>query len=84
MTDSSSKTETGLSLNDAVKVPPGNIPLMRGILMRTRAAEVMMIFYIEKFFRTIYISTKDSNLRLLFLPNGGFSKHKHLTHSQVI
>ena len=44
--------------------------------MRTRAAEVMMIFDIEKFFRTIYISPKDSNLRLLLLPKGGFSAHK--------
>ena len=35
-----------------------------------------MIFGIEKFFRTIYISPKDSNLRLLFLPRGGFSMHK--------
>ena len=76
VTDSSCKTETGLSLNDVVKAPPGNIPSMRGILMRTRGAEVMMIFDIEKFFRTIYISPKDSNLRLLLLPKGGFAAHK--------
>ena len=75
VTDSSSKTETGISLNEVVQQPPGKIPDMRGIIMRTRAADQLVIYDISKFFRTVYISDKDSDLRLLYLPIGGFENY---------
>ena len=35
--DSSMRTESGLSLNDVTQPAPGNVPNLRGILMRSRS-----------------------------------------------
>jgi len=73
VTDSSMKTETGLSLNDVTKDAPGQVPDMRGILMRARTHNFFTVFDIRKFFRSVSISEQDSLLRLVFVPAQTFS-----------
>ena len=61
-TDSSMRTESGLSLNDVTQPAPGDIPNLRGILMRSRCHPYYAVFDIKKFFRSVLISDKDSYL----------------------
>ena len=64
-TDSSMRTETGLSLNDVSQPAPGNVPNMRGILLRSRCHPHFAVYDIQKFFRSVLPSTKDSFLRIM-------------------
>ena len=73
VTDSSMNTETGLSLNDVTKPAPGYVPDMRGIIMRSRIHEYMSVFDIQKFFRSVRISDRDSLLRIIAVPEKSFS-----------
>jgi len=73
-TDSSMRTETGLSLNDATQPAPGNVPNLRGILMRSRSHNHYAVYDIKKFFRSVLISDKDSYLRIVCVPTNFFSK----------
>ena len=72
-TDSSMRTETGLSLNDVSQPAPGNVPNMRGILLRSRCHPHFAVYDIQKFFRSVLTSTKDSFLRIVCVPSGFFS-----------
>ena len=72
-TDSSMRTETGLSLNDVSQPAPGNVPNMRGILLRSRCHPHFAVYDIQKFFRSVLTSTKDSFLRIMCVPSGFFS-----------
>ena len=73
-TDSSMRTETGLSLNDVTQPAPGNVPNLRGILMRSRCHLHYAVYDIEKFFRSVLISDKDSFLRIICVPSNSFSE----------
>ena len=72
-TDSSMRTETGLSLNDVSQPAPGNVPNMRGILLRSRCHPHFAVYDIQKFFRSVLTSIKDSFLRIVCVPSGFFS-----------
>ncbi len=72
-TDSSMRTETGLSLNDVSQPAPGNVPNMRGILLRSRCHPHFAVYDIQKFFRSVLTSTKDSFLRIMCVPSNFFS-----------
>ena len=71
--DSSMRTETGLSLNDVSQPAPGNVPNMRGILLRSRCHPHFAVYDIQKFFWSMLTSTKDSFLRIMCVPSGFFS-----------
>ena len=72
-TDSSMHTETGLSLKDISQPAPGNVPNMRGILLRSRCHPHFAVYDIQKFFKSVLTSTKDSFLRIMCVPSGFFS-----------
>ena len=72
-TDSSMRTETGLSLNDVSQPAPGNVPNRRGILMHSRCNPHFAVYDILKFFWSVLTSTKDSFLRIMCVPSGFFS-----------
>ena len=72
-TDSSMRTETGLSLNVVSQPAPGNVPNMRGILLRSRCHSHFAVYDIQKFFRSVFTSTKDSFLRIVCVQSGFFS-----------
>ena len=72
-TDSSMHTETGLSLNDVSQPAPGNVPYMREIMLRSRCHPHFAVYDIQKFFRSVLTSTKDSFLRIVCVQSGFFS-----------
>ena len=72
-TDSSMKTETGLSLNDVTQPAPGDVPSLRGILMRSRCHPHYAVYDIKKFFRSVRTSDQDSYLRIVCVPATSFS-----------
>ena len=49
-TDSSMKTEIGLSLNKVTQPAPGDVPSLREILMRSRCHPYSAVYDIKKFF----------------------------------
>ena len=72
-TDSSMKTETGLSLNDVTQPAPRDAPSLRGILMRSRCHPHYAVYDIKKFFRSVHTSDQDSYLRIVCVPSNSFS-----------
>ena len=72
-TDSSMSTESGLSLNDVPQPAPGNVPSLRGILMRSRSHPHYAVYDIMKFFRSVLTTDKDSFLRIVCVPANSFS-----------
>ena len=46
---------------------------MRGILLRSRCHSLFAVYDIQKFFRSVLTSTKDSFLRIMCVPSGFFS-----------
>ena len=72
-TDSSMRTESGLSLNDVTQPAPGNVPSLRGILMRSRSHPHYAVYDIMKFFRSVLTTDKDSFLRIVCVPSNSFS-----------
>jgi len=74
VTDTSARTETGVCLNDVMRDPPGKLQDMRGILLRSRAAKDLVVYDIKQFYRSVKLSMRDSMLRLMWLPVGGFKK----------
>ena len=48
-TDSSMRTESGLSLNEVTKPAPGVVPKLRGILLRSRCRKFFAVYDIKKF-----------------------------------
>ncbi len=74
-TDSSMRTESGLSLNDVTQPAPGNVPSLRGILMRSRSHPHYAVYDIKKFFRSVLTTDKDSFLRIVCVPYNSFSSH---------
>ena len=72
VTDSSCRTESGLSLNHTVRDPPGLVQDMRGIIIRSRTADNLLLFDIKQFFRSIHLTTRDSMLRLMMIPSDRF------------
>ena len=72
-TDSSMRTESGLSLNEVTQSAPGDVPSLRGILMRSRSHPFYTVYDIKKFFRSVRISDKDSFLRIVCFPSNSFS-----------
>ena len=74
-TDSSMRTESGLSLNDVTQPAPGNVPSLNGILMHSRTHPYYAVYDIKKFFRSVNITTKDSFLRIVCVPYNSFSSH---------
>ena len=71
-TDSSMRTESGLSLNEVTQPAPGDVPSLRGILMRSRSHPFYAVYDIKKFFRSVRISDKDSFLRIVCVPSNSF------------
>ena len=72
-TDSSIRTETGLRLNNVSLPAPGNVPNMRGILIRSRCHPHFAVYDIQKFFRSVLTSVKDSFLRIMCVLSNFFS-----------
>ena len=72
-TDSSMKTQTGLSLNEVTKPAPGDVPSLPGILAKSRCSDFFAVYDIKKFFRSVRISDKDSYLRIVCVPQNSFS-----------
>ena len=72
-TDSSMKTETGLSLNEVTQLAPGDVPSLQGILMRSRCHPHYAVYKIKKFFRSVRTSNQDSYLRIVCVPSNSFS-----------
>ena len=72
-TDSSMPTESGLSLNDITQPAPGNVPSLRGILMRSRSHPYYAVYDITKFFRSVLTTDKDLFLRIVCVPYNSFS-----------
>ena len=72
-TDSSMRSETGLSLNDVTQPAPGVVPSHRGILMRSRGHPYYAVYDIKKFFRSVRTTEKDSFLRIVCVPSNSFS-----------
>ena len=76
-TDSSMRSESGLSLNDVTKPAPGDVHSLRGILLRSRCHNFYAIYDIKKFFRSV--PNSDSEIKLIkceidkILSKGGFS-----------
>ena len=82
-TDSSMRTESGLSLNGVTKPAPGVIPSLQGILLRSRCHLFYSVFDIKKFFRSVRISNKDSYLRIVCVPSSSFSTKPSSTPSWI-
>ena len=72
-TDSSMRTESGLSLNDVTKPAPGVVLKLRCILLRSRCRKFFAVYDIKKFFRSVRISERDSYLRIVCIPFPSFS-----------
>ena len=72
-TDSSMRSESGLSLNDVTKPAPGDVPSLRGILLHLRCHNFYAVYDIKKFFRSVFTSDKDSYLRIVCVPATSFS-----------
>ena len=72
-TDSSMRTESGLSLNDVTQPAPGNVPSLRGILTCSRSHPYYAVYVITKFFRSVLTTEKDSFLRIVCVPFNSFS-----------
>ena len=72
-TDSSIRTETGLRLNNVSLPAPGNVLIMRGILIRSRCHPHFAVYDIQKFFRSVLTSVKDSFLRIMCVLSNFFS-----------
>ena len=72
-TDSSMHTESGLSLNEVTQPAPGDVPSLRGILMRSRSHLFYAVYDIKKFFRSVRTRDKDSFLRIVCVPSISFS-----------
>ena len=73
MTNSSMRTETGISLKEVTKPAPGIVPSLRGILIQSRCTNYFAFYYIQKFFRSVRTSVKDSYLRIVCVPFPSFS-----------
>ena len=67
------RSESGLSLNDVTKPAPGDVPSLRGILLRSRCHNFYAVYDIKKFFRSVLTSDKDSYLRIVCVPATSFS-----------
>ena len=72
-TDSSMRTKTGLSLNEVTQPAPGDVPSLRGILIRSRCHPHYAVYDIKKFFRSVRTSEQDSFLRIVCIPTNSFS-----------
>ena len=66
------KSQSGLSLNDVTCNPPGVVPDMRTILLKSRTHKEFSTFDIKKFFCSVRISERDSYLRLILVPAKSF------------
>ena len=66
-------TESGLSLNDVTRPAPGDVPSLRGILMRSRSHSYYAVYDITKFFRSVLTTDKDSFLRIVCVPFNSLS-----------
>ena len=55
-TDSSMRTETGLSLNEVTKPAPGVVPKLPGILIRSRCRKYFAVYDRKKFFCSVRTS----------------------------
>ena len=56
-TDSSTHTESGLSLKGVTKPAPGVVPSLQGILLRSGCHVYFSVFDIKKFFRSVRIES---------------------------
>ena len=72
-TDSSMRTETGLSLNKVTQPAPGDVPSLRVILVRSRCHPHYVVYNIKKFSRSVRTSDRDSFLRIVCVPSNSFS-----------
>ena len=72
-TDSSMRSEPGLSLNDVTKPAPGDVPSLCSILLRSRCHNFDAVYDIKKFFRSVLTSDKDSYLQIVCVPATSFS-----------
>ena len=72
-TDSSMRTESGLSLNKVAQPAPGDVPSLQGILICSRCHPFYAVYNIKKFFRSVHTSDKDSSLRIICVPSNSFS-----------
>ena len=72
-TDSSMRFKSGLNLNDVTKPAPGEVPSLRGILLRSRCHNFYVVYDIKKFFCSVFTSDKDSYLRIVCVPATSFS-----------
>ena len=72
-TDSSMKTEKGLSLNNVTKPAPGDVPNLCGILNRSRCYEFYAVYDIKKFFRSVRTLDRDCYLRIVCVPASSFA-----------
>ena len=72
-TDSSMRTQTGLSLNEVTQPAPGDVPSLQGILIRSRCHPHYAVYDIKKFFRSVRTSEQDSFLRIVCIPANSFS-----------
>ena len=65
---SSMKTDTGLSLNKVTKAAPGDFPNLRGILNCSRCNNYFAVYNIQKCFKLVRISHRDSYLKIFLVP----------------
>ena len=72
-TNSSMRTKSSLSLNEVTQPAPGDVPSLRGILIRSRSHPFYAVYNIKKFFRSVRTSDRDSFLRIVCVPSNSFS-----------
>ena len=72
-TDSSMRSESGLSLYDITKPAPGDVPSLRGILMPSRCHTFYAVYNIKTFFRSVFTSDKDSYLQIVCVLSNSFT-----------
>ena len=72
-TDSSMRSESGLSLYDITKPAPGDVPSLRGILMPSRCHTFYAVYNIKTFFRSVFTSDKNSYLRIVCVLSNSFT-----------
>ena len=65
--DSSTHTETSLSLNVVTKPAPGVVPNLCGILKCSRCKNQFAVYDIKKFFRSARISNREIHISELFV-----------------
>lgn len=73
----SSRSESGISLNDALKVGPAIQDTLFNILLRFRGHSIVLIADIEKMYRMVHVSENQRNLQRILWRESPDSKIEH-------